>query len=131
MRLAVSGDMDGSWPGDPEIRRNTLDAAAALREAGAIVDEVALDVPNELVMRAAALRYRLGFGAMIAAEAAAHPELITAYAEAFGREMTVAAGDGAQMEKFEIEARIYAPVGALLETYDALLCPTVGGSEEK
>src|SRR4029079_1063917 len=40
--------------------------------------------------------------------------------------MTVAADDGAQMEKFEIEARVYAPVGALLESYDALLCPTVG-----
>ena len=126
LRLAVSVDLDGSWPIDEEIRRNTLDTAAALREAGAIVDEVAVDVPNELVMRAAALHYRLGFGAMISAEAAAHPDLVTAYADAFGREMTTAAGDGAQMEKFEIEARVYAPVGALLETYDALLCPTVG-----
>ena len=35
-------------------------------------------------MRAAALHYRLGFGAMIAAEAAAHPDLVTAYADAFG-----------------------------------------------
>ena len=41
MRLAVSVDMDGSWPVDPEIRRNTLDAAAALREAGARVEEAA------------------------------------------------------------------------------------------
>ena len=38
------------------------DAAAALREAGAIVEEVGLDVPASSSMRAAALHYRLGFG---------------------------------------------------------------------
>ena len=35
--------------------------------------------------------------------------------------------DGAQLlEELEIEAQLYAPVGALLENYDALVCPTVG-----
>jgi amidase len=126
MRLAVSVDLDGSWPVDPEVRANTLAAADALRDAGAVVDEVAVDVPNDLVMRAAAIHFRLGFGAWIAAEAAAHPDEVTAYAAAFGREMAEDAGDGALLEKLEIEARLYAPVGALLETYDALLCPTVG-----
>ena len=47
LRLAVSVDLDGSWPVDAEIRRNTLDAPTALRAAGAIVDEVAVDVPND------------------------------------------------------------------------------------
>jgi Asp-tRNA(Asn)/Glu-tRNA(Gln) amidotransferase A subunit family amidase len=126
MRLAVSVDLDGSWPVDPEVRANTLTCADALREAGAVVDEVAVDVPNDLVMRATGLHFRLGFGAWIASEAAAHPEEVTVYAAAFGREMTEDAGDGALLEKLEIEARLYAPVGALLETYDALLCPTLG-----
>ena len=31
LRIAVSVDLDGSWPIDPEIRRNTLDCADALR----------------------------------------------------------------------------------------------------
>ena len=126
MRLAVSVDLDGSWPIDPEIRANTLACAEALRDAGAVVDEVSIDVPNDLVMRASAIHFRLGFGAWIAAEAAAHPDEVTAYAAAFGREMAEEAADGALLEKLEIEARLYAPVGALLETYDALLCPTVG-----
>jgi len=126
MRLAVSVDLDGSWPIDAEVRANTLACAEALRDAGAVVDEVSVDVPNDLVMRATGLHFRLGFGAWIAAEAAAHPEEITAYAAAFGREMMEEAGDGAMLEKLELEARLYAPVGALLETYDALLCPTVG-----
>jgi Asp-tRNA(Asn)/Glu-tRNA(Gln) amidotransferase A subunit family amidase len=126
LRLAVSVDLDGSWPMDPEVRRNTLACAEALRGAGAIVDEVAVDVPNDRVMRAAALHFRLGFGAWIAQELAAHPGLGTAYAEAFARSMIADAGDGTMLEKLEIEARLYAPVGALLETYDALLCPTTG-----
>jgi Asp-tRNA(Asn)/Glu-tRNA(Gln) amidotransferase A subunit family amidase len=29
-------------------------------------------------------------------------------------------------EGLELEARLYAPVGALLEEYDALVCPTAG-----
>jgi Asp-tRNA(Asn)/Glu-tRNA(Gln) amidotransferase A subunit family amidase len=126
LRLAVSVDLDGSWPIDPEIRRNTLDCAEALRGAGAVVDEVVVDLPNDLVMRCAAIHYRLGFGAWIAQEAAAHPDEVTAYAAAFWREMTEDAGDGALLEKLELEARLYAPVGALLDDYDALLCPTVG-----
>jgi amidase len=126
LRLAVSVDLDGSWPVDPEIRANTLACADALRDAGAIVDEVSVGVPNDLVMRATAIHFRLGFGAWIAAEAAAHPDEVTLYAEAFGREMAEQAGDGALLEKLELEARLYAPVGALLERYDALLCPTVG-----
>src|SRR3954471_12458500 len=126
MRLAVSVDLDGSWPVDPEVRANTFAGADARRDAGAVVDEVAVDVPNELVMRAAAIHFRLGFGAWIAAEAAAHPDEVTAYAAAFGREMAEEAADGALLEKLEIEARLYAPVGALLETYDALVCPTLG-----
>ena len=126
MRLAVSVDLDGSWPVDPEIRANTLACADALRAAGAVVDEVSVDVPNDLVMRATALHFRLGFGAWIAGEAAAHPDEVTAYAAAFGRDMAERAGEGALLEKLELEARLYAPVGALLETYDALLCPTVG-----
>jgi amidase len=126
LRVAVSVDLDGSWPVDPEIGRNTLDCAEALRAAGALVDEVSVDVPNELVMRAATIHYRLGFGAWIAQEAAAHLEEVTAYAAAFGREMAAEAADGSQLEKLEIEARLYAPVGALLDRYDALLCPTLG-----
>jgi Asp-tRNA(Asn)/Glu-tRNA(Gln) amidotransferase A subunit family amidase len=126
LRIAVSVDLDGSWPVDPEIRRNTLECAEALRAAGAVVDEVVVDVPNELVMRCTAIHFRLGFGAWIASECAAHPDEVTAYAVEFGRQMTEDTGDGAMLEKLELEARLYAPVGALLDTYDALLCPTVG-----
>jgi Asp-tRNA(Asn)/Glu-tRNA(Gln) amidotransferase A subunit family amidase len=126
MRLAVSVDLDGSWPVDPEVRANTLACAEALRDAGAIVDEVSVDVPNELVMRATAIHFQLGFGAWIAAEAAAHPDEVTAYAAAFGRDIAEDAREGSMLEKLELEARLYAPVGALLETYDALLCPTLG-----
>jgi len=123
-RIAVSTDL-GSWEVDPEIRANTLACAQALRGAGAIVDEVDLVVPRDQVMRAAAIHFHLAFGAWIGAETGARAGEATAYAVDFARRMAEQAQGGTFLEELELEASLYAPVGALLETYDALLCPTI------
>jgi Asp-tRNA(Asn)/Glu-tRNA(Gln) amidotransferase A subunit family amidase len=125
LRIAVSADL-GSWPVDPEIRANTLAAADALRGAGAIVDEVGLRISRDDVARACSIHFQLGFGAWIAGEIAAHRDEVTANSLAFARMMEQDALDGSILEKHDVEARIYEPIGALLEDYDALLCPTVG-----
>jgi amidase len=39
---------------------------------------------------------------------------------------TELAGDRTFFDGLEMEAKLYAPVGALLEEYDALVCPTAG-----
>ncbi|HEY6758008.1 MAG TPA: amidase [Baekduia sp.] len=124
MRIAVSVDL-GSWPVDPEIRANTLACADALRAAGATVEEVDLVVPRDKVLRATSIHFHLGFGAWIGAEAGAHPDLATDYALAFAARLAGYAEGGGLMEKQTLEAELYAPVGALLEDYDLLLCPTV------
>jgi Asp-tRNA(Asn)/Glu-tRNA(Gln) amidotransferase A subunit family amidase len=125
MRIAVSTDL-GDWPVDPEVRANTLAVAEALRASGAIVDEVEIAVPRDQVLQAAAIHYHLAFGAWIGEQTAAHPEETTAYAAAFARWAAMRAEGGSFLEGLEIEARLYAPVGALLEDYDALVCPTCG-----
>jgi Asp-tRNA(Asn)/Glu-tRNA(Gln) amidotransferase A subunit family amidase len=124
LRIALSTDL-GSWPLDPEVRANTLACGEALRAAGAIVDEVDLVVPREKVLRAAAIHFHLGFADWIAGETAAHADIATAYAIDFGRKLAVDAEGGTMMEGLTLEAEVYAPVGRLLETYDALLCPTL------
>jgi amidase len=124
LRIAVSTDL-GSWPVDPEIRANTLACAQALRDAGASVEEVGLVVSREKVMRACAIHFHTGFGAWIGEETAAHPDDATAYARAFAERVAFYAEGGTLMEKQTLEAELYAPVGALLEDYDALLCPTL------
>ncbi|MDX6700387.1 MAG: amidase [Baekduia sp.] len=125
MKIALSVDF-GSWPIDADVRANTLASAEALREAGAIVDEVDLHIPREQVTRAAAIHFHLAFGAWIAAETAARPDASTAYAPAFAAWATRRAEGGTFLEELTLEAALYPPVGALLERYDALLCPTMG-----
>jgi amidase len=125
LRVAVSVDL-GSWPVDPEIRANTLACAEALRAAGAIVDEVDLVISREKVFRAAAIHFHLGFGAWIGGETAAHPDIVTAYAADFAGRVAQTAAGGTLLEKHMLEAELYAPVGALLERYDVLICPTLG-----
>jgi Asp-tRNA(Asn)/Glu-tRNA(Gln) amidotransferase A subunit family amidase len=123
LRVAVSIDL-GGWPIDDDVRANTVAVAAALRTAGATVDEVDLVLPRDEVMRATAIHFHHGFAATIKADLAARPELVcdyvhgcVAFCEQYSEGLGAAAG-------LEIEARLYRPVGALLETYDALIIPT-------
>jgi Asp-tRNA(Asn)/Glu-tRNA(Gln) amidotransferase A subunit family amidase len=124
LRIAVSTDL-GSWPVDPEIRANTLAVAEALRSAGAIVEEVDLTIDRDKVRRATAIHFHLGFGEWIGGEVAAHAGTATAYAADFARRIAAFAEGGTLMEKHTLEAELYLPMGALLDTYDALVCPTM------
>lgn len=123
LRIAVSVDL-GDWPVHEDVRANTLAVAEALRHAGATVDEVDLVLPRADVMRATAIHFHHGFAATIKGEISAQPELVNdyvhgmvAFCEQYGAGLSAAAG-------LEIEARLYQPVGALLERYDALVIPT-------
>ncbi len=125
LRIAVSPEL-GGWPVEREIQANTLDLAFALRDEGALVDRVDLAMPPEVVGRATAIHFQLGFGAWVAQEAERHADRMTPYALEFARWAAAAASGGTLLEKLELEARLYRPLGALFERYDALICPTVG-----
>ncbi|HUZ83766.1 MAG TPA: amidase [Gaiellales bacterium] len=125
MRIAVSADL-GDWPIDDEVRHNTLEMAAALREQGAVVDEVDLVIPRADIRRAAAIHFHLGFAAWIASEAAEHGDLMTAYALDMTRWAERRAEGGSMLDKIELEGALYPRLGQLLERYDGLVCPTVG-----
>jgi amidase len=125
MRIALSVDL-GDWPVDPEVRANTLAVGEALRAAGATVDVVDVRVPREQVLRACAIHFHAVFGPWIAGEVAAHPDLVTSYAAAFGPEMAARADGATVLDGLTLEADLYAPIGALLDEYAALVCPTTG-----
>ena len=127
MRVALSVDL-GDWPVDEDVRANTLAVADALRDAGATVEEVGLRIPREEVIRAAAIHFHHGFAAQIATEADAHPDLVSPYVTDFVRWAREVSGGAPYVEGLVLEARLYAPVGALLEDYDALLVPTSGAA---
>jgi amidase len=125
LRIALSEDL-GGWPVDPEVRANTLAVGEALREAGAIVDEVDLKIPQGEVARAGAIHFRLIFGDYVAQAVEANREIVTDYAAEFARWVNDAGGDSSLLEALVMEAKIYEPVGSLFENYDALVCPTNG-----
>ena len=124
LRVALSPDL--GWAVDPEVRANTLAVGDALRRAGVAVDEVDLVVPRDDVMLATAIHFRAMFTDWIAGMAREHADEVCAYAVEIARWCDEVAGECSYADGLELEARLYAPVGALLEDYDALICPTAG-----
>ncbi|MFI6324418.1 amidase [Nonomuraea sp. NPDC050556] len=120
MRVAFAPNL-GDWEIEPEVAANTAAVADALREAGAIVEEVEVGLRRADVMRAVFIHFGAIFGPMVAR--IPDQDLLTAYARAFVTD-TRDAGDF--LTGLELEADVYARIGPLLDDYDALICPTTG-----
>ncbi|TQM15901.1 amidase [Pseudonocardia kunmingensis] len=123
VRIGLSEDL-GDWAVDPEVRRNTRRFAERLRAAGATVEEVELHVPRAQVMRAAAIHFHHGFAGAVAAEGRRPGARLTPYAKAFVRWAATASAGATVLDGLAIESDLHAPVGALFERFDALVCPT-------
>ncbi|MGI9117573.1 MAG: amidase [Gaiellales bacterium] len=126
LRLAFTTDFGGAFPLDLEIERNTRDAAQALRDAGAEVEEVALPIDHAGFRRAAAYHYAQIFGAWIATMLDEHRDAMCDYTIAFSEHFVELQGTTTGWDQIEIEAEIWNGIAPTLEAYDALLCPTVG-----
>ena len=122
LRIAVSADL-GCYNVDADVAANTLAAADRLREAGATVEEVSLpwDLDDDRAGRADPLRHDLR--PVDAGIYEQHADELTSYARHFVADAAEIAKDDL-VTGLELEGRIYAPLGALLEEYDALICPT-------
>lgn len=124
LRIAVSIDL-GSWDVDDEVAENTRTAAAALQEAGAIVEEVEIPWTLERVMKAARAHFGGIFGAEIAEMTAGAPDLVNDYVLAWAEEAEdMLSVPGAFAHGLVEEAALWEPIGLLFETHDALICPT-------
>jgi Asp-tRNA(Asn)/Glu-tRNA(Gln) amidotransferase A subunit family amidase len=122
LRIAFSPDL-GCYNVDADVAANTRAAADRLREAGATVEEVSLPWELEMIERAARIHFGMIFGPSMREIYEQHGDELTSYAQHF-------VADAAEISKddmvtgLELEGRIYAPLGALLDQYDALICPT-------
>ncbi|MGX6446481.1 amidase [Patulibacter sp. S7RM1-6] len=125
LRIAVSPDL-GDWLVDPAVRRNTAAVADLLRAAGATVEETDLTIPRAATMRCAGIHFSAAFTAWIDEQAAAHPGLVSRYSADLPGVMRALAADGTFLDELEIVADVQGRLGALLERYDALVCPTAG-----
>lgn len=123
-RIALSVDL-GMYEVDEEVAANTRAVADALRDAGAVVDEVELPWRLEEFAAAARAHYSAIFGAEISAAVDAHGDLLCDYTLAWADEAAAGAPDpGSFLRGLETEAAAYVPLGELFRTHRALLCPT-------
>jgi aspartyl-tRNA(Asn)/glutamyl-tRNA(Gln) amidotransferase subunit A len=122
MRIALSTDL-GCYEVDDEVQAATRAAADRLRDAGATVEEVTLPWDLATIGRAARIHFGAILGPSMQEIYAAHRDELTPYVRRLVE-------DSAQIPKEAIteglllEGRLYAPLGELLERFDALICPT-------
>ncbi|GCD95182.1 amidase [Embleya hyalina] len=125
LRVALSIGL-GDWQVDPEVEANTRAVADALREAGAIVEEVAVDIRRRDVMDTAMIHFGAIFGSWVRGVANDHGDQLNAYTLRFAEETVAVADRRGLLSGLEREAAIQAEIGGLLDRYDVLLCPTAG-----
>jgi Asp-tRNA(Asn)/Glu-tRNA(Gln) amidotransferase A subunit family amidase len=122
MRIALSVDL-GCYEVDADVAANTLLAADRLRDAGASVHEVSLPWDLDTIARTVNIHFAMIFGASMKEINDHFPDQLTSYVKRF-----VADSELVSKDEFYaglgLEAAVYAPLGQLLEDYDALICPT-------
>ncbi len=122
MRIALSVDL-GCYEVDEDVVANTRAAAGRLADAGATVEEVSLPWELAQINRAARIHYGMIFGPSVQELYEEHGDEFTSYARRLVEESSEIP-KSAFVEGLELEARIYAPLGAVLDGFDALICPT-------
>lgn len=122
LRIALSTNL-GCYEVDDEVVANTLAAADRLAAEGAKVEEVSLPWELATINRAATIHFGMIFGPSVRELYEAHGDELTSYARRFIEESAEIPKE-AFVEGLAVEARIYAPLGELLEAFDSLICPT-------
>ncbi|HEX9447042.1 MAG TPA: amidase [Dongiaceae bacterium] len=126
-RIAYSEDL-GYFRVSDEMRRHLREVAAALRAAGAIVEEVKLDW-NKDVIKAAQIHLGGMFGGWIS-QFLDRREDMTTYARHFAETGTdITTRD--LLTGTEIEGRMYVALSEVFAKYQALICPTLADTPIK
>jgi aspartyl-tRNA(Asn)/glutamyl-tRNA(Gln) amidotransferase subunit A len=122
MKLALCINV-GDYPVDDVIAANARAAADALRAAGAVVDEVTLPWTRDQILEIAWAHMSVVMGSFVSTLTPEALEVIMPYTREFAENATAPRDYVAGLYS---EVEFYLPLAALLEQYDALICPTVG-----
>ncbi len=123
-RIALSRDL-GGFRIDRDVARNLDAAADALREAGAVVEEVDLGWDRREILEATRIHFASIFAAVLADEVREHPDLVTPYVAELAELSRVYGTPGDFVRGLELEARVYERLGRVLERHRLLICPTM------
>ena len=122
LRIALSTNL-GCYDVDADVAANTLAAAERLREAGATVTEVTLPWTLEAIGRAVSIHFGMIFGPSMKELDDTHGDQLTSYARRMVADAELVS-KADLLAGLTLEAEIYAPLGELLDEFDALICPT-------
>ena len=120
-RIAYSLDLS-CFEVDPQVKRNTLAALDVFRSLGAIVDEVDLGWPSDVVEAGLAYLEHL-FGGSLSRLLKTHRKDLTTYARAFAEKGAKSKATDF-IASLDMANRMYATLGPLFERYHLFVCPT-------
>lgn len=120
-KIAFSMDL-GLFEIDPEVRRNTLETIEILRSLGAIVDEVELNWPKDVIQSGIDSLDHF-FGVSIDSFVKEHGDLMTDYAREFAGRVAQSSAEK-YFHSIEVAGEMYNQFGPLLDRYNLFICPT-------
>lgn len=126
LRMAYSMNL-GFMEIAEDVRSNTLRALDKLRDAGAIVEEVAIDWARE-ACDAADWYGDFMAGDLFAEMVAHHPDQLTDYTPYFAKTCLQATREQF-IESFLATNRAWSKFSPIFDRYDAFLCPTVATTQ--
>ncbi|WP_312875826.1 amidase [Arthrobacter terrae] len=122
MRIALCLRL-GDYRISPDIERNTRAVADALRQAGAVVEEIELPWRSQEIIETMFTHFGYLLGPAMADETAGAEDLLAPYTRRFMADARAAAARHRYLDGIRSESRLQAQLSAAMTGFDALLCP--------
>jgi Asp-tRNA(Asn)/Glu-tRNA(Gln) amidotransferase A subunit family amidase len=126
LRVALAVTI-GDYVVEPEVEANTRAFADALQAAGAVVNEVSIDITRELVMDTSLVHFGSLFGPSVAELAAPDDPRFMGYTRRFLKMTSYGLGRSSAYAGINDEAAIQRAIAEVFVGNDVLLAPTVAG----
>ncbi|MGH3360579.1 MAG: amidase [Nocardioidaceae bacterium] len=114
----------GDHPVTEEVETNTRAVAAALAEAGAVVEEVELPWTTREIRETIFTHFGYLLGPAMEDETAGGEDLLAAYTVRFMADARAAAARHRYLDGVRTETRMQSELAAAMSGFDVLLCPT-------
>ncbi|MDR6506262.1 amidase [Arthrobacter oryzae] len=122
MRIALCIRL-GNYPVAPDVEANTRAVAAALRDAGAVVEEIELPWTTESISRTMFTHFGYLLGPAMEDETEGSTDLLAPYTRRFMADARRAADGNRFVDGIRAETRLQAELAAAMTGFDALICP--------
>jgi aspartyl-tRNA(Asn)/glutamyl-tRNA(Gln) amidotransferase subunit A len=122
MRIALCIRL-GNYPVAPDVEANTRAVAAALQDAGAVVEEIELPWTTVSISRTMFTHFGYLLGPAMEDETEGSTELLAPYTRRFMADARSAAERNRFVDGVRAETRLQAELAAAMAGFDALICP--------